>query len=72
MRHKPKTLEEIGLKNHLTQRGIDYQEFCRRHELGEADAVIARALSTDPQVKIDRRTISKWREIHEKEMKNEK
>ena len=68
MKYKPPTIEEVGLKNFLIQKGIDYDEFCRRDDLKEPDAIIARALSPDPEKPIDRRTVANWREIRQKEL----
>jgi len=70
MKYKPPKIEEVGLKNFLEQKGIDYEEFCRRDDLKEPDAIIARALSPDPENPIDRRTIANWREIRKKETEN--
>ena len=68
--YKPPTIEEIGLKNFLIQKGIDFEEFCRRDDLKEPDAIIARALSSDPDKPIDRRTVANWREIRKRENSN--
>lgn len=62
----PPTIEEMGLKNFLIQKGIDYDEFIKRDDLDEPDAVIARALGVK-----DRRTIATWREIRKKEESND-
>ena len=61
----PPTIEEIGLKNFLIQKNINYDEFCRRDDLNEPDTIIARALGVK-----DRRTIAYWREIRKKEKNN--
>jgi hypothetical protein len=68
MAYKPPTIEEVGLKKFLIQKGIDYVEFCRRDDLKEPDTVIARAVSPDPENPFDRRTIASWREIRKKEL----
>jgi hypothetical protein len=65
-KHIPPTIEEMGLKNFLIQKGIDFDEFCRRDDLKEPDAIIARALGVK-----DRRTIAAWREIRKKEQGND-
>ena len=72
MKYKPPKIEEIGLENYLKQKGIDYDDFCRRDDLNEPDAIIARALSPDPENPIDRRTVAYWREIRRKESQNVK
>jgi hypothetical protein len=66
-RYTPPKIEEVGLKEFLIQKGIDYDDFCRRDDLNEPDAIIARALSPDPEKPIDRRTVANWREIRKKE-----
>lgn len=67
MKYKPPTIEEVGLENFLKQKGIDYADFCRRDDLKEPDAIIARAISPDPEKPIDRRTVANWREIRKRE-----
>ncbi len=67
MKYKPPKIEDIGLSEFLYKKGIDYDEFCRRDDLKEPDAIIARAISPDPDKPIDRRTIANWREIRKKE-----
>jgi hypothetical protein len=67
MRYRPPTIEEVGLQKFIEQKGIDYSEFCRRDNLDEPDAVIARAISPDPENPLDRRTVANWREIRKKE-----
>lgn len=67
MKYKPPTIEEVGLQKFIEQKGIDYAEFCRRDDLNEPDAIIARALSPDPEKPIDRRTVANWREIRKRE-----
>ena len=63
MNNKTPTIEDIGLKKFFLIKGIDYQEFIKRDDLQEPDAVIARALGVK-----DRRTIATWRKIRQKEL----
>jgi hypothetical protein len=66
MSYRPPTIEEVGLQKFIEQKGIDYAEFCRRDDLSEPDAIIARAISPDPDKPLDRRTVANWREIRKR------
>lgn len=67
MRYKPPTIEGTGLEKWMLDRNLDYEEFCKRDDLGEPDAIIARAISPDPKNPIDRRTVAYYREVRKKE-----
>ena len=65
MRHKPPTIEQIGLENYMTDNDYDYAEFRRRYgQLNEPKTVIARAFG------VDRKTIDRWIAVFEKERGN--
>lgn len=70
MRHKPKSIEDIGLDKYLNETkqshgGWDFKDFKRMHESGLNVSNIARAFL------VDRRTINKWITIYEKELADE-
>lgn len=70
MRHKPKSLEEIGLENYLDQTAdihndFKYSDFKRMYDANLNSTNIARAFT------VDRRTINKWITVYEKELAND-
>lgn len=70
MKYRPKTIEEIGLENYLNEttdahNGFDFSAFKRMYDAEVNSSNIARSFQ------VDRRTISKWITIYEKELANE-
>ena len=57
MRNNLPKIDE-GLEQFLVKKGIDYEEFIKRDDLGEPDTIIAKALGVK-----DRRTINHWRQV---------
>lgn len=69
MRHKPKSLEEIGIENYLEstkgQHGnFGFTEFKRLFDSNVNPTNIAKAFN------VDRRTVNRWIMVHEKELAN--
>lgn len=69
-KHRPKTLEEIGLDTYLDStkeqhNGFDYSAFKRMYESGVNASNMARSFN------VDRRTVAKWVIVYEKGIVNE-
>ena len=70
MRYRPKTIEEVGLENHLNNtvddhNGFDFSAFKRMYDANVNLSNLARSFN------VDRRTISKWIAVYEKELADE-
>jgi hypothetical protein len=60
-RHKPKTIQERGLRAHITDMGYSYTLFQLLVRAKAPDTVIAAVLGVDRDKKPDRRTIRHWK-----------